>query len=117
MAVHLARLSELAAVDHSCFTRAAGRPEYRERRAAVVLAQGAALHYADGRSGVKDFDVWSFTLRCPVIGFQPTGEKRMPTSVSRSSGGSSTSFRRPGLNVKQLGGEVGSVMEAGGLTS
>lgn len=65
MAVHLARLSALAAADHSCFTRAAGRPEYRERRVAVVLAQGAALHYADGRSGVKDFDVWSFYAALP----------------------------------------------------
>jgi len=24
------------------------------------LCQGAALHYVDGRNGVKDFDVWSF---------------------------------------------------------
>ena len=24
------------------------------------LCQGAALHYVNGRNGVKDFDVWSF---------------------------------------------------------
>jgi hypothetical protein len=24
------------------------------------LCQGAALHYVDGRNGVKDFDVWTF---------------------------------------------------------
>ena len=27
---------------------------------AVVLAQGAALHYLDRSNGVKDLDVWSF---------------------------------------------------------
>jgi len=26
----------------------------------VALCQGAALHYIDGRNGVKDFDVWTF---------------------------------------------------------
>src|ERR1700727_1064079 len=25
-----------------------------------ALYQGAALHYLDGKNGVKDFDVWSF---------------------------------------------------------
>lgn len=30
------------------------RPEYADRRVAVALAQGAALHYLDGRNGVKD---------------------------------------------------------------
>jgi hypothetical protein len=26
----------------------------------VALCQGAALHYLDGKHGVKDFDVWTF---------------------------------------------------------
>lgn len=57
---HLARRSELAYADHLHFTRDDGRPEYRRRRVAVVLAQGAAPHYIDGTSGVKDLDVWTF---------------------------------------------------------
>jgi hypothetical protein len=57
---HLRRLAELAEEDHAFFTRPGGRPEYESRRLAVALAQGAALHYLDGRNGVKDLDVWTF---------------------------------------------------------
>jgi hypothetical protein len=62
-------LAALAAADHDFFTRPAGRPEYRARRRATVLAQGAALHYLDGRSGVKDLDVWTFYARLPGVWF------------------------------------------------
>lgn len=31
----------------------------------VALCQGAALHYLDGRNGVKDFDVWTFYAAHP----------------------------------------------------
>ncbi len=55
---HLAQLSKIAAVDHETFY--ARRPAYRGRMIAVVLAQGAALHYLDRSNGVKDLDVWSF---------------------------------------------------------
>ena len=57
---HLDRLGNLADADHEYFTRADGRPEYRDRRILVVLAQGAALHWVDGRNGVRDLDVWTF---------------------------------------------------------
>lgn len=62
---HLTRLSELAAADHVRFTRVGGRPEYRDRRLAVALAQGAACHYVDGTTGVKDLDVWTFYSALP----------------------------------------------------
>jgi hypothetical protein len=64
---HLARLSELAAADHQRFF--AHRPEYYGRLVAVTLAQGAALHYVDGRTGVKDLDVWSFFAAIPGARF------------------------------------------------
>jgi len=57
----LARLAKLATTDRSKFI--ANNP----RRNALVgayrctaLCQGAALHFLDGKNGVKDFDVWSF---------------------------------------------------------
>jgi hypothetical protein len=58
----LRRLGALALADlHSLFAR---YPEtgrlYRNRLFAVALCQGAALHYIDGKNGIKDFDVWCF---------------------------------------------------------
>lgn len=55
---HLERLSALAAADRETFYLK--HPEYRRRFLATVLAQGAALHFLDGKNGVKDLDVWSF---------------------------------------------------------
>jgi len=45
------------------------------RRFAVVLCQGAALHRLDGRTGVKDLDVWSFFA--PAPGLPPFPWRRM----------------------------------------
>lgn len=33
---------------------------YKEKKVLVALCQGGALHYIDGKNGVKDFDVWFF---------------------------------------------------------
>ena len=33
---------------------------YKGKEVLVVLAQGAAQHYIDGKNGIKDFDVWFF---------------------------------------------------------
>jgi len=56
------RLAEIAAADLAdLFER---KPHlgrlHRDRVLCVALCQGAALHYLDGRTGVKDFDVWTF---------------------------------------------------------
>jgi hypothetical protein len=58
----LARLCELAREDLAeLFERRQETGElYRERLLGIALCQGAALHYVDGRNGIKDFDVWSF---------------------------------------------------------
>jgi hypothetical protein len=37
----------------------------------VALCQGAALHYVDGKNGVKDFDVWTFFRNADGIKFPP----------------------------------------------
>jgi hypothetical protein len=64
---HLRRLVNLANADHEFFTRPDWRPEYQSRRLAVGLAQGAALHYLDGKNGVKDFDIWTFYAGLPRV--------------------------------------------------
>jgi hypothetical protein len=58
----LRRLAALAAADRiDLFKR---KPEtgrlYSDRLFAVALCQGGALHYLDGKNGIKDLDVWSF---------------------------------------------------------
>lgn len=54
-------MAQLARLDREdLFAR---KPRYRalgERLICVALCQGAALHYVDGKNGVKDFDVWTF---------------------------------------------------------
>jgi hypothetical protein len=58
----LLRLGVLAAeAEAGLFARhphGAGR--YAGRLLCRALCQGAALHFLDGKNGVKDFDVWSF---------------------------------------------------------
>ncbi len=58
----LRRLADLAAeVEADLFARhpaASGR--YAGRLVCRALCQGAALHYVNHTTGVKDFDVWSF---------------------------------------------------------
>jgi hypothetical protein len=88
-AEHLARLAALAEADHEAFTRVGGRPEYRSRRLAVVLAQGAALHYLDGRTGVKDLDVWTFYARIPGMRF-PADKRETHADFGPSSLGRQT---------------------------
>ncbi len=57
--LHLAALA--AEVEAGLFARhPRGAGRYAGRLICRALCQGAALHYLDGRNGVKDFDVWSF---------------------------------------------------------
>lgn len=59
--VDLRKLSAIAAADRDdLFRRKPHLRHYRNRIVCVALCQGAALHYLDGRNGVKDFDVWTF---------------------------------------------------------
>jgi hypothetical protein len=63
----LQRLGKIAADDRDSLFRR--KPElgrlYSGRLLAVALCQGAALHYLDGKNGVKDLDVWSFYRATP----------------------------------------------------
>jgi hypothetical protein len=94
---HMDRLADLAARDHEAFTRPAGRPEYRRRRVLAVLAQGAARHHLDclaghepgSRTGVKDFDVWTFYAAIPGTAFpasrRETHADFSPSTLGRQS--------------------------------
>jgi hypothetical protein len=58
----LLRLARLAAeAEAELFERnPRGSGRYVGRLLGRALCQGAALHYVNGKNGVKDFDVWSF---------------------------------------------------------
>ena len=58
----LLRLAALAAeAEAELFGRhPGGSGRYAGRLLGRALCQGAALHYVNGKNGVKDFDVWSF---------------------------------------------------------
>lgn len=47
------------------------KPKYKRnylgKEKLVALCQGAALHYIDGKNGVKDFDVWFFYPQKGVV--------------------------------------------------
>jgi len=81
----LARLATLAAVDRRDFFRR--KPEtgrlYADRLFAVALCQGAALHYVDGKNGIKDFDVWSFYDQRPQREYPPRRIAKMDFGDSK----------------------------------
>ena len=83
----LLRLARLATeVEAGLFARRPqGAGRYAGRLICRALCQGAALHYLDGRTGVKDFDVWSFYAAHDDGEFPPRWRKQL-TSVPRSSG-------------------------------
>src|SRR6185437_14088636 len=57
----LVRLRDIEAVQREAFFRR--EPKCHSLSTcvlAVALCQGAALHYLDGRNGIKDFDIWTF---------------------------------------------------------
>jgi len=67
----LDRLGTLASEDRERFF--SRNPEisnlYRDRILCVALCQGAALHFVDGKNGIKDFDVWTFFVNHPSRSF------------------------------------------------
>ena len=88
----LARLAAIARADRNDLFRR--NPElaavYADRLLCVALCQGAALHYLDGRNGVKDFDVWSFFKAHPRRAFparrnmhRDFGDRRFGVSPDR----------------------------------
>jgi|SRR5450756_549028 len=62
----LLRLADLAAAAEAGLfaRRPRGAGRYTGRLICRAPCQDSALHYLDGRTGVKDFDVWSFYAAC-----------------------------------------------------
>lgn len=68
----LQKLGDIARFDRQDFFKR--HPHYKvleDKLLAVALCQGAALHYIDGKNGVKDFDVWTFYAKHDEVEFPP----------------------------------------------
>jgi hypothetical protein len=98
---HLCRLAALADADHESFTSRDRRQEYRSRRLAVVLAQGAALHYLDGQTGIKDLDVWTFYAGLPATRF-PADKRETHSDFGPSALGCQSYDLRAARNAHEL---------------
>ena len=80
----LARLAAIARRDsEDRFSRRARWKPYADRVLCVALCQGAALHYLDGRNGVKDFDVYTFYAELPTGPFPYRWMTKVDFGVSR----------------------------------
>jgi hypothetical protein len=101
----LARLADLAAADlDGLFRRRPGLAErYRDRVICAALCQGAALHYVDGRNGVKDFDVWTFLAEHPDAAFPHRRRKEVDFGASKFGRTRTAPARFEGRRVDMLG--------------
>jgi hypothetical protein len=98
----LARLAEIArGALEDLIRRCPQRAPYRERLVALALCQGAACHYLDGRTGVKDFDVWLFFAEIPGQRFHPRWYSQYDFGPSRF--GRTPGFWGLGRRVDVLG--------------
>lgn len=63
----LYRLLEIAKRDREMFFEAHSewKKFYAKRAIGVALCQGVAKHYLDGRTGINDFDVYTFYRKHP----------------------------------------------------
>lgn len=64
----LKRLLEIANQDREAFftTHPEWEKYYAKRVLCVALCQGAAKHYIDGKTGINDFDVYTFYEKHPI---------------------------------------------------
>jgi hypothetical protein len=87
----LERLARIAGEDVSEFfnRHERWRTLFEGRIICVALCQGAALHYCDGKNGVKDFDVWTFFAALPGVRYFPAKRR------ARRDFGASKFGRRP----------------------
>jgi hypothetical protein len=80
----LDRLAAIARRDRQArFERRPRWRPYADRVLCVALCQGAALHFIDGRTGVKDFDVYTFYAEHPIGAFPPRWRIQVDFGASR----------------------------------
>jgi hypothetical protein len=109
----LKKLASIAAEDRRDFL--SRKPRYTGEFLCSALCQGAAVHFVDGKNGVKDFDVWSFYAdKKGVPPFPPKRHARVDFGESKfgKCPGESLKGRRVdifGRSIKSNGNAIESV--------
>jgi hypothetical protein len=86
---HLRKLVRIAQDDlQGYFDRNRRLKDYQKRPQLTALCQGAARHYLDHTTGVKDLDVWTFFADLPCV--CNVGGPGKSTSASQRSVGTRT---------------------------
>jgi hypothetical protein len=103
---HLHQLVEIARDDlDGFFSRNPHLSVYRSRVLLTALCQGAALHYLDHSSGVKDLDVWTFFAALPDLRLQRRRPKQVdfgPSELGRHPADHGYVGRRVDLLLKTI---------------
>jgi hypothetical protein len=101
----LHRLADIAGdVEADLFARhPAGSGRYAGRLLCRALCQGAGLHYVDHKTGVKDFDVWSFYAEHPGGPFPARWRGTADFGVSKFGRYSGDPHRYRGRRVDLMG--------------
>ena len=100
--------------DHEDFIRR--HPKYKDLKIlSICLCQGAALHYLDGKTGIRDFDVYIFFEKHPTIkypfrrrGFRDFGKYKFGKTYTRP--GSSLKYQNAkGRIIDIMGHEIDNI--------
>lgn len=75
---------------------------YGDRLLCIALCQGAAAHYLDGTTGIKDWDVWSFFATNPTAPFPVRRRSEAALGIDRY-GTTIDCPKLPGRRVDLLG--------------
>jgi hypothetical protein len=74
----LGNLRKLALAEHAnFFERNPHLKVYRDSLIGIFLCQGAACHYLDLKTGVKDWDIWHFYVETGETFFPYRGHRRL----------------------------------------
>jgi len=113
----LRKLADIARADRErMFKRNANWAAYRNRLLCVALCKGAAQHYVDRKTGIRDLDVWTFFARSPARPFPDMALFRRRATAdfgpSRLGRGPGTPERFEGRRVDLLSRSLGTGLRA-----
>ena len=104
----LNKLLNLAFEEHEAFFKRKPKyePFYKNNLLAIILGQGAALHYLDNKYGVKDFDIYLFYKEHPQKNMQIRRTKKGESNLEKF-GNPKIDFIKKVVKTKYIEGNEG----------